>query len=457
MKSQDAFRRLYILATAAVLVLMQTGMAVYVLYRIYNVQFRTQLYFRGHVLMAMIYAVILIFVGRVFGGLLIGVRKSSEVVFSHVFTLITANVAYYVLMVLQSLKFPNPGPLLLMTILQTAAASVWIFAMGRRYRILFRPYDVLLLYEGESIGDFHGKLKTRGDQFHVREMLSAAEDPELVRKKIDENRTVILWDIPAVRRNKIFKYCYENSKRIYVMPNISDIILNGASAVHLFDTPLLLTDGNPLEYEERVIKRFFDIVLSALLILLLSPLMCVTALCIRFSDGGPVLYRQVRCTKNGKQFKILKFRSMVVNAEAVSGAQLAKENDPRITKVGRVIRKLRIDELPQLFNVLAGDMSFVGPRPERPEFIEKYMEDMPEFSYRMKVRAGITGYAQLYGKYNTRPYDKLKFDLYYMEQYSLLLDIKLMILTIKIIFTKESTEGVKEDVTASGVHHNTGT
>ncbi len=457
MKSQDAFRRLYILATAAVLVLMQTGMAVCVLYRIYNVQFRTQLYFRGHVLMAMIYAVILIFVGRVFGGLLIGVRKNSEVVFSHVFTLFTANIAWYVLMVLQSLKFPNPGPLFLMTILQIAAASLLIFVMGRRYRILFRPYDVLLLYEGESIGDFHGKLKARGDQFHVREMLSAAGDPELIKKKIDENRTVILWDIPAEKRNKIFKYCYENSKRIYVMPKISDIILNGASAVHLFDTPLLLTDGNPLEYEERVIKRFFDIVLSALLILLLSPLMCVTAVCIRLSDGGPVLYSQVRCTKNGKQFKILKFRSMVVNAEAISGAQLAKENDPRITKVGRVIRKLRIDELPQLFNVLAGDMSFVGPRPERPEFIEKYMEDMPEFSYRMKVRAGITGYAQLYGKYNTRPYDKLKFDLYYMEQYSLLLDIKLMILTIKIIFTKESTEGVKEDVTASGVHHNTGT
>ena len=164
--------------------------------------------------------------------------------------------------------------------------------------------------------------------------------------------------------------------------------------------------------------------------------MLITALAIKISDGGPVLYRQVRCTKNASEFQILKFRSMVVDAEEKGKAVLATENDPRITKVGRIIRKCRIDELPQLINVLKGDMSFVGPRPERPEFIKKYMEDMPEFSYRMKIRAGITGYAQLYGKYNTKPYDKLKLDLYYIEQFSIGLDIKLMILTIKILFTK---------------------
>ena len=176
--------------------------------------------------------------------------------------------------------------------------------------------------------------------------------------------------------------------------------------------------------------------------------MLVTAICIKLQDGGPVLYRQIRCTKNGRHFEILKFRSMVVDAEKAGKAMLATENDPRITKVGRFIRKCRIDELPQLFNVLKGDMSFVGPRPERPEFIEKYTEEMPEFSYRMKVRAGITGYAQLYGKYNTKPYDKLKFDLYYMEQFSIGLDIRLMILTFKILFTKESTEGTTERVEA---------
>ena len=144
------------------------------------------------------------------------------------------------------------------------------------------------------------------------------------------------------------------------------------------------------------------------------------------------------------EFYIYKFRSMIEDAEKDGQARLATKNDRRITPVGRVIRKVRIDELPQLFNVLSGEMSFVGPRPERPEIIEKYKEDMPEFSYRTKVKAGITGYAQIYGKYNTLPYDKLKLDLYYIENFSVWLDLKLVILTVKILFTPESTEGIAE-------------
>ena len=456
MKTQDAIRRLYVLLTAAVMVAFETALSIYVMNRFYNPQFRTMLYLRGHILMTGIYMVILIFVGRVFGGLLVGVRKNSEVIFSQVFTTLFANVAFYVLMMLQSLKFPDPLPLLKITVIQLVCAGLWISFMGTMYRKMFRPFDVLLIYQGDSIKQFRGKLETRKDQFNIADTISAEEDIGSIQKIIDRHNTVMLWDIPAEKRNRIFKYCYENSKRIYVMPKISDIILNGSTPVHLFDTPLLLTEGNPLEYEERVIKRAWDIIFSLFLIILLSPLMLITALIIKISDGGPVLYKQIRCTKNARRFRILKFRSMIVNAESTGEAVLAKEKDPRITPVGRVIRKLRIDELPQLFNVLKGDMSLVGPRPERPEFIEKYETDMPEFSYRMKVRAGITGYAQLYGKYNTMPYDKLKFDLYYMEQYSVWLDIKLMILTLKIIFMRESTEGVKEDVRASGINNNSG-
>ena len=296
--------------------------------------------------------------------------------------------------------------------------------------------------------DLVPKLKTRKDQFNIVDMVSASDETGAIQDAIDRNSTVMLVDISAELRNKIFKYCYENSKRIYVTPKISDIILNGSATIHFFDTPLLLTEGNPLEYEERVIKRTWDILFSLLLMIILSPVMLITALAIKINDGGPVFYKQIRCTKNGAEFGILKFRSMVVDAEKKGKAVLATENDPRITPVGRIIRKCRIDELPQLINVLKGDMSFVGPRPERPEFIQKYMEEMPEFSYRMKIRAGITGYAQLYGKYNTKPYDKLKLDLYYIEQFSIGLDIKLMILTIKILFMKESTEGTAERIEA---------
>ncbi|MBR5376703.1 MAG: exopolysaccharide biosynthesis polyprenyl glycosylphosphotransferase, partial [Lachnospiraceae bacterium] len=311
-------------------------------------------------------------------------------------------------------------------------------------------------YQRGSAGELTERLASKTDRLNITDQISADEDMKEIKKKIDAHNTVMLWDISTSKRNSIFKYCYENSKRIYSAPNISDIILNGAEPVNLFDTPLLLTEANPFEYEERVIKRLFDIILSLFLIILLSPLMLITALCIKISDRGPVFYRQIRCTKNAREFTMLKFRSMIVDAEKNGVAVLAREKDPRITPVGAVIRKLRIDELPQLFNVLKGDMSFVGPRPERPEFIRKYLEDMPEFSYRMKIRAGITGYAQLYGKYNTKPYDKLKFDLYYMEQYSLWLDIRLIILTVKILFTKESTEGAKEDVSASGIDNNPG-
>ena len=448
MRNSDALRRLFMLMTAAVLCILETATVIYIMNRYYNHEFRTMLYLRGHILMALIYLVVLIFLGRVFGGLMVGVRKNGEVLFSHFFTTVFADLSFYVLLMLLSLKFPDPLPLMAGALIQLIMAFVIIGYMGSWYRRIFRPYDVLLIYGSGSVEDFTPKLETRRDQFNVSDMIDANDEPEAIKAAIDRSTTVMLVDIEAAKRNRIFKYCYENSKRIYVMPKLSDIILNGAAPIHLFDTPLLLTEGNPLEYEERVIKRAWDIVFSMILLVLLSPIMLITALIIKLSDGGPVFYRQIRCTKNGRRFEILKFRSMVVDAEKAGRAVLATKDDPRITKVGRIIRKCRIDELPQIINVFKGDMSFVGPRPERPEFIEKYMEEMPEFSYRMKVRAGITGYAQLYGKYNTKPYDKLKFDLYYIEQFSLGLDIRLMILTFKILFTKESTEGTSERIEA---------
>ena len=444
MNNSEALRRLYVLVTAAIITVFETAVAIFIMNRFYNAQFRTMLYLRGHILMAGIYIVMLIFMGRVFGGLSVGIRKNTEVVFSHFFTLLFVDFSFYVLLVLLSLKFPDPSQLLLGALIQYAVACAIISILGNLYRRLFKPYELLIIYGNESVNDFMSKLDTRRDRFHIRDAISSSGSEEELRAAIDANNTVMLVDIPAEKRNKIFKYCYENSKRLYVMPKISDIILNGATPINMFDTPLLFTDANPFEYEERVIKRAWDILFSLFLIILLSPIMLITAAAIKISDGGPVFYRQVRCTKNGRRFNILKFRSMIVDAEKAGKAMLATKNDPRITKVGRIIRKCRIDELPQLINVLVGDMSFVGPRPERPEFIEKYMEEMPEFSYRMKIRAGITGYAQLYGKYNTKPYDKLKFDLYYMEQFSIGLDIKLMILTIKILFMKESTEGFSE-------------
>lgn len=211
----------------------------------------------------------------------------------------------------------------------------------------------------------------------------------------------------------------------------------------MFDTPLLLFRNCGLTVEKQVIKRIFDVVVSGLMLIVLSPLMLIIALLVHFYDGGPVFYKQERLTKDGAVFLVYKFRSMRVDSEK-NGARLAMKGDSRVTPVGKVLRNIHFDELPQLINIIKGDMSLVGPRPERPEIAAEYTKEIPEFPYRLKVKAGLTGYAQVYGKYNTTPYDKLKLDLTYIENYSFLLDLQLIATTVKILFQKENTEGVDQ-------------
>ena len=179
--------------------------------------------------------------------------------------------------------------------------------------------------------------------------------------------------------------------------------------------------------------------------------MAATALAIKLQDGGPAVYKQKRLTIEGRKFYVYKFRSMRVDAEKDGVARLACDGDSRVTPVGQFIRKVRLDELPQLFNILKGDMSIVGPRPERPEIARQYEAEIPEFRYRLRVKAGLTGYAQIFGKYNTTPYDKLKLDLHYIQNYSLMLDVKLIIQTVKILFMRESTEGIAAGQTTAAL------
>ncbi|MGX8691653.1 MAG: sugar transferase, partial [Eubacteriales bacterium] len=245
---------------------------------------------------------------------------------------------------------------------------------------------------------------------------------------------------------------YDNGKRTYVTPKVSDIIIRSGENLHVFDTPLLLCRNTGLTFEQKVLKRIVDILLSLIALVLTSPFMLITAIAIKAYDKGPVFYKQARVTKDGKVFDIIKFRSMIPNAEADGKSRPAVSDDERITPIGKVIRAIRFDEMPQIFNILKGDMSIVGPRPERVEHVEKYTKEMPEFAYRLKVKAGLTGYAQVYGKYNTTSYDKLKLDLFYIENYSLRTDIRLIFMTVKVLFMKESTEGFDkaDDNSASG-------
>ena len=262
---------------------------------------------------------------------------------------------------------------------------------------------------------------------------------------------VVICDVPSPMRNQILKACYTEEIRVYMTPKISDILIRSAEEITLFDTPLIMARNGRMPIEQAFFKRLMDIVISGIACIVVLPFMAGTALAVKLEDGGPVLYKQKRLTIGGREFYVYKFRSMRIDAEKDGVARLASAGDNRITRVGNFIRKVRLDELPQLFNILKGDMSIVGPRPERPEIAKQYETEMPEFSYRLRVKAGLTGYAQIFGKYNTTPYDKLKLDLHYIQNYSLMLDVKLMIQTVKILFMKESTEGIAAGQTTAAL------
>lgn len=452
MRTNESGKRLLILLLSFLGILILTGMYAYTWLFIYHrrIIWNIKLYFWGHLLMVFIYFILLFFFASTYGGLRIGYLKPMDVFFSQVFSLLCVNVITYLQFSIIEVKLVQANGLIWMTAAQIAFAGLWTAGCNRVYRRVFPPRDLLLIHGKRPIEDILQKFASRPDKYRITQCLSVDRGIEEMEKAILEtNKAVVLWDIPTADRNELLKFCYSRSIRVYMMPKIPDVLIKGSDQLHLFDTPIMLTREYSLRIEQRIAKRGIDLICSFLLLLLSSPVWLITAVAIKLYDGGPILYRQIRCTQGGREFGILKFRSMRVDAEKDGVARLASKNDSRITPIGKFIRAVRIDELPQLINILKGDMSFIGPRPERPEIIAQYMEDMPEFALRMKVKAGLAGYAQVYGKYNTTPYDKLKLDLSYIETYSLWLDIKLMLLTLKILFKPESTEGIGENQTTA--------
>ena len=374
-----------------------------------------------------------------------GNTKFTDIVVSQCISLFLVNFITYWQLCLISNVIITPIPMMLMTLLDVLISIVLCYVYNIIYLRNQSPRDLLMIFGNKNAFELEGKMAIRADKYHINEEISVEEGFEKICEKIHNHDSVLLNDVPAQIRNDILKYCYTNEIRVYATPKLSDIIMSGAEEINLFDTPLRLIKGNGLNLEQRFVKRTMDIVLCSIAMIIATPIMLVVAIAIRLEDGGPVFFTQKRATIDGKTFDILKFRSMIVDAEHFGEVIPAKERDPRITKVGRVIRATRIDELPQIINILKGDMSIVGPRPERIEHVEKYSKNVPEFVYRLKVKGGLTGYAQIYGKYNTSAYDKLRMDLMYIEKYSILLDIKLILMTLQIMLRKESTEGFKEE------------
>lgn len=448
MRKIESFKRLVLLGLSGICLAGQIGIYAYYWYNSFFNSIRNYLplWERGHWLMIAIYGVLLFFFSNMYGGMRIGYLKNLEVIFSQLLATFFVDVITYGQISLMGMKLFNVPTYLSMLFIQFVWITIWINISSLIYRNIFPPRKLLLVHGDRPIDDILTKFAGRKDKFEVSKCMHIREGVEAVEKEVLERYdAIVLWDISATDRNKLLKFCYGKSIRIYIMPKITDVILKGAEELHLFDTPLLLTREYELTIEQRFLKRCIDLFCSLILCLIASPFMLLTAIAVKLYDGGPVLYKQTRCTIDGKEFKILKFRSMRVDAEKDGVARLASKCDSRITPVGKFIRKVRLDELPQLFNIIKGDMSFIGPRPERPEIIAQYMEIMPEFAYRMKVKAGLAGYAQVYGKYNTTPYDKLKLDLAYIENYSVWLDLKLMLLTLKVLLWPDSTEGVETD------------
>lgn len=404
---------------------------------------------KGNWLIAGVYLTELVLLMNVYGGLKIGHLSRWNVMLSQYLALLICNVIMGVQIVLMvgDMKW-IPQILKAMLFLMAAdlvLSTALVYIFDALLRKLYPAKEMLLIYDLYSPEKMVKKFEKRKDKYVIREKVCLESEDGKIYEKMSSYDYVLLYDISSEKRSDLLKYCYMNNIEVYMTSKLSDTIVRSAGDVLLFDSPLLHMVNNEMSFEQRFAKRCLDLALAVPMFLVASPIMLVTAAAIRAYDGGPALYKQERCTLHGKKFTIYKFRSMIVDAEKDGQAKLASQNDQRITPVGALIRKTRLDELPQLINILKGEMSFVGPRPERPEIIKKYEEEIPEFSCRMKVKGGLTGYAQIYGKYNTTPYDKLKMDMMYIQNYSFLLDVRLILMTFKIMFIKESTEGVEEE------------
>ena len=403
-------------------------------------------YSNGYVVFFLLYLFLFIIFGKLFSVFDLGETTTTDLFISTSLTLLFSNFFVYIVICLITLRIVPIWPIILMQAIGMVVSALLLIGEDSYIKKHYPPARFICIYGGDH-DDLIGKLNNPKDlSITIIKTINIKnikyKDIDILFRNIDG---IITLDVHHTDKKKLFKICYKKRLMIYDMPSITDMLLASGEVLHMVDTPIIKVNKFGPNQFEIIVKRIIDIVGSLLLIIVTLPIMLGTAIAIKANDGGSIFYKQSRLTKDGREFKIIKFRSMVMNAESKTGAVFAKVDDDRITSIGKFIRKCRIDELPQMFNILKGDMSFVGPRPERTEIYDEITKTMPEFDYRLCVKAGLTGYAQIYGKYNTPLRDKLLLDLYYIEKYSLIEDIKLIILTLKVVFKPEAAEGVKDE------------
>ena len=384
-------------------------------YLYYAKRVASPFYAKGDYLVVALFFVLFIIFGRVYDAFLMSMQRISEIIYEQFLAAAVSDFIMYIVIWLLSKHLPNILPGVAALVGQVIMASIWAYNAHHAYFKTFPPQATAVIYDTrrgmeQLIGKYGLDAKYK--------VVSTATAGECIDNlsMLDGINTVFLSGIHSHDRNIILKYCVENNITVFVVPRIGDTIMSGAYHMHMFHLPMLRVGRYNPQPEYLLVKRLLDIVISAIALVILSPIFLATAIAIKATDHGPVFYKQIRLTKDGKEFGI---------------------------------RACRVDELPQLINILKGDLSIVGPRPERPEIAAQYCEEMPEFSLRLQAKAGLTGYAQVYGKYNTTPYDKLTMDLMYIAHPSIVEDLKIMFATVKILFMPESTEGVSEGQTTA--------
>lgn len=386
----------------------------------------------------------------VFGGYAIGRLKSKPIITSLSLATLATDVVTHLQLCIMNVNennndhfiYESPHLLLLVMVIQVAIIILLTYFGQWTYFTINPPEKCCVITSSvESLNNIMPKIMRYKKQYDVVDMVHYTS--ENVFDIINRSDTVFLYDVPSNYRVLLSEYCYSKTKNIYFNFEMTDIVTLGAKSSLLDDKPMVSAVVRDLTFEQRLVKRTMDIVVSLAGLVVLGPIMLLIALLIKLDDGGAVFFRQRRATKGGKLFEVYKFRTM---KEAGSINLSARTDDDRITRVGKYLRKFRVDELPQLINILKGEMSLVGPRPEMVENVDKYTEELPEFSYRLRVKGGLTGYAQIAGKYNTSPKDKLVLDLMYIEKYSLWLDFKLIMQTLTVFFrASDSTKGFEKE------------
>jgi len=410
----------------------------------------TTFYFRGDILVLFLYVAMLYLTSRVYNGFNFGNAGMQEIILSWALCLIVINVFQYSLLsLLVSTLIPVIG-ILIILVAQIAIVIPITFFINKLYYRQNPAHNAIIIYgKKEKLDEFCSIVTRQRNKFRVDHIVSQEVSTGTLLNFINKSQSVFFLEVDEAKLDGLLEYCYLYNKHTYIQPSFSKILINTAGTMWFSNTPVFSLKNPEQELGSLLIKRIMDIMISLSVIIMLSWLMLGIWIAVRFYDNHPAIYKQVRVTKGGKLFTLYKFRSMRVNAEDDGVPRLTAKDDDRITPVGRIIRKTRMDELPQFFNVLSGAMSIVGPRPERPEIAEQYEETHPNFAFRTKVKAGITGLAQIYGRYNTAPEEKLFLDIIYIETFSIVEDIKLMLQTVRVIFQGSGTEGVDHGLTTA--------